>query len=86
MRVLRVEDAILRVDYQRALILPGLDGEGWQRNFVPKKFRGIDSEWIPFFHGRKWSFRGIPSFMVYHSFWSPELNYTKFNTLYSNAM
>ena len=23
---------------------------------------------------------------LYHSFWSPELNYTKFNTLYSNAM
>ncbi len=35
--------------------------EGWERNFVPKKFRGIDSEWFPLFRGRKCSFRGIPS-------------------------
>ncbi len=29
--------------------------------FVPKKFRGIDSERFPLFRGRKHSFRGIPS-------------------------
>ncbi len=34
---------------------------GWERNFVPKKFRGIDSERFPLFRGRKHSFRGIPS-------------------------
>ncbi len=35
--------------------------QGWERNFVPKKFRGIDSERFPLFRGRKCSFRGIPS-------------------------
>ena len=35
--------------------------QGWERNFVPKKFRGIDSERFPLFRGRKHSFRGIPS-------------------------
>ncbi len=35
---------------------------GWQRNFVPKKFRGIDLDWLPLFCGRKCSFRGIPRF------------------------
>jgi hypothetical protein len=30
-------------------------------NFVPKKFRGIDSERFPLLRGRKCSFRGIPS-------------------------
>jgi hypothetical protein len=35
---------------------------GWQRNFIPKKFRGIDSEWYPLFRGRKCSLRGIPRF------------------------
>ncbi len=35
--------------------------KGWERNFIPKKFRGIDSEWFPLFRGRKCSFRGIPS-------------------------
>ncbi len=34
---------------------------GWERNFVPKIFRGIDSERFPLFRGRKSSFRGIPS-------------------------
>jgi hypothetical protein len=34
---------------------------GWERNFVPKKFRGIASERFPLFRGRKHSFRGIPS-------------------------
>ncbi len=34
---------------------------GLERNFVPKKFRGIDSERFPLFRGRKYSFRGIPS-------------------------
>jgi hypothetical protein len=33
----------------------GCINKGWQRNFVPKKFRGIDSEWIPLFRGRKHS-------------------------------
>jgi hypothetical protein len=33
----------------------------WERNFVPKKFRGIDSEWLPLFRGRKCLLRGIPS-------------------------
>jgi hypothetical protein len=36
--------------------------QGWQRNFIPKNFRGIDSEWLPLFRGRKCSFRGIPGF------------------------
>jgi hypothetical protein len=31
-----------------------------QQNFVPKKFRGSDSERFPLFRGRKCSFRGIP--------------------------
>ncbi len=35
-----------------------------ERNFVPKKFRGIDSEQFPLFRGRKHSFRGIPSSAV----------------------
>jgi hypothetical protein len=34
---------------------------GWERNFVPKKFRGIDSERFPLFRGRKCSFPDIPS-------------------------
>jgi hypothetical protein len=34
---------------------------GWERNFVPKKFNGIDSERFPLFRGRKHSFRGILS-------------------------
>jgi hypothetical protein len=34
----------------------------FQRNLVPKKFRGIDSKWVPLFRGRKCSFRGIPRF------------------------
>jgi hypothetical protein len=39
-----------------------LDDEyGWERNFVPKKFRGIDSERFLLFRGRKCSFRGILS-------------------------
>jgi hypothetical protein len=29
-----------------------------------KKFRGIDSEWLPLFRGRKCSFQGIPRFTV----------------------
>jgi hypothetical protein len=33
---------------------------GWERNFVAKKFRGIDPELFPLFRGRKHSFRGIP--------------------------
>jgi hypothetical protein len=37
--------------------------KGWERNFVPKKFRGIDSEQFPLFRGKKCSFRGIPSSM-----------------------
>ncbi len=36
--------------------------QGWYRNFVPKKFRGKDSEWFPLFRRRKCSFRGIPRF------------------------
>jgi hypothetical protein len=36
---------------------------GWQRNFVPKKFRGIDSEQLPLFRRRKCSFGGILKFM-----------------------
>jgi hypothetical protein len=32
-----------------------------ERNFVPKKFHGIDSEWFPLFRGRMCPFRGIPS-------------------------
>jgi hypothetical protein len=32
-----------------------------ERNFVPRKFRGIDSERSPLFRGRKCSFQGIPS-------------------------
>ncbi len=39
------------------LLLP--PGKGWERNFVLKKFRGIDSERFPLFRGRKCSFRGI---------------------------
>ncbi len=35
--------------------------QGWERNFVPKKFRGIDSERFPLFRGRKCSFQGLPS-------------------------
>ncbi len=35
--------------------------QGWERTFVPKKFRGIDSEWFPLFRGRKCSFRSIRS-------------------------
>ncbi len=34
---------------------------GLGTEFVPKKFRGIDSEWFPLFRGRKCSLRGIPS-------------------------
>jgi hypothetical protein len=34
---------------------------GLGTDFVPKKFRGIDSEWFPLFRGRKYPFRGIPS-------------------------
>jgi hypothetical protein len=37
------------------------DSYGWERNFAPKKFRGIDSERFPLFRGRKGSFRGIPN-------------------------
>jgi hypothetical protein len=49
---------------QRALIgnIEASSEWGWQRNFVPKKFRGIDSEWFPLFRGRKCSFQGIPRF------------------------
>ncbi len=36
---------------------------GWQENFVPKKFGGIDSERLLFFSERQCSFRGIPRFM-----------------------
>ncbi len=35
---------------------------GRSRNFLPKKFRGIDSEQLPLFRGRKSSFRGLPRF------------------------
>ncbi len=35
--------------------------KGWERNFVPKNFHGIDSERFPLFRERKSSFRGIPS-------------------------
>ncbi len=35
---------------------------GCQQNFVPKKFRGINSEWFPLSRGRKWPFPGIPRF------------------------
>ncbi len=34
---------------------------GWEQNFVPKKFLGIDSERFPLFRRRKCSFRGISS-------------------------
>jgi hypothetical protein len=34
----------------------------WQWNFVPKKFRGIDSERLLLFRGGECSFRGIPRF------------------------
>ncbi len=33
--------------------------EGCHRNYVPKKFRGIDSERFSLFYGKKWSFLGI---------------------------
>ncbi len=49
------------------LVQAGEDGgctptKGWQRNLIPKKFRGKDSERFSLFRGRKCSFRGIPRF------------------------
>ncbi len=53
---------------ERILLILSIEGiykksKNWQRNSLPKKFLGIDSEWFPLFRVRNGSFQGIPRFM-----------------------